>query len=340
VKRLWTALFLAGCSPAVESPRVSVMTFNVENLFDAKHDPGKEDWAFLPLTEKAGPRHAAACARAANALYREQCLRWDWSQIVLETKLSRIAAAILQVGGGRGPDVLLLQEVENKEILERLGRDYLGPAGYETAALLEGDDSRGVDQAILSRLPAAGPPRLLRDPEGALSRGVLVQPLTLPDGAVLDTASVHFPSPARPRVLREQGFAFLESWRRGRSPEALLLVGGDFNVSAEEDARFGMFARAQAAGWAVSHELGCAECAGTNYYAAKRSWSFLDAILLPRTMAAGGGGAWRADPGSVRVLSEAPGQKDARGAPMRFDPQDGSGVSDHFPLILELVKRR
>jgi len=53
----------------------------------------------------------------------------DWSDAVIDKKLTAIAGAILHVGGGRGPDILAFQEVENIVILERLRREHLGDVG-------------------------------------------------------------------------------------------------------------------------------------------------------------------------------------------------------------------
>ena len=47
-------LAICGCSqpevPAAHS--VTIMTFNVENLFDNKDDPGKDDRDYLPIAQK------------------------------------------------------------------------------------------------------------------------------------------------------------------------------------------------------------------------------------------------------------------------------------------------
>ena len=34
---------------------------------------------------------------------------WDWNEVILDRKMSSVAAAILQVNDGRGPDILALQ---------------------------------------------------------------------------------------------------------------------------------------------------------------------------------------------------------------------------------------
>ena len=48
------AAFMIGCGGPVaetESYSVTIMTFNVENLFDNEDDPGKNDETYLALTD-------------------------------------------------------------------------------------------------------------------------------------------------------------------------------------------------------------------------------------------------------------------------------------------------
>ena len=45
-----------------EKPTViSLMTYNVENLFDTKDDIGKDDKAFIPASMKRNVYHLGAC---------------------------------------------------------------------------------------------------------------------------------------------------------------------------------------------------------------------------------------------------------------------------------------
>ncbi|MEM7451495.1 MAG: hypothetical protein AAF350_08645, partial [Pseudomonadota bacterium] len=111
------------------------MTFNVENLFDNTDDPGKDDHAYLPVAMKQTAAHKALCEPIEVPRWRSECLELDWSDEALEFKLEQVAAAILQVNDGRGPDIIALQEVENVNILKRLTRDYLGAAGYRELVL-------------------------------------------------------------------------------------------------------------------------------------------------------------------------------------------------------------
>lgn len=98
--------------------KISIMTFNVQNLFDNTHDDRKNDHTFLPISQKSGDDVKRQCGYLHGKNKRE-CLSLDWSDSVLRTKLERVAATIQQIGDGLGPDILLLQEVENYGILER-----------------------------------------------------------------------------------------------------------------------------------------------------------------------------------------------------------------------------
>ena len=48
-------------SVAVSDAAISVMSYNVENLFDSLDDPGKDDKAYLPYSLKQNEDHKEAC---------------------------------------------------------------------------------------------------------------------------------------------------------------------------------------------------------------------------------------------------------------------------------------
>ena len=150
----------AAPAAAAVVPSITLMTFNVENLFDTQDDPGKDDHTYLPVTAKQSDEHKEKCAAISVPRWRDQCLNWDWNDDILERKLTVLATAILQVNDGRGPDVLALQEIENIAILERLRTEYLQDAEYGPSILIDGTDNRGIDVAFLSRLPLHGEARL------------------------------------------------------------------------------------------------------------------------------------------------------------------------------------
>ena len=106
------------------------MTFNVENLFDARHDVEKDDRTYLPRELKTNVNHIESCQRIRVQRWRDQCLYWDWSDTIVDQKLKVVAEVIKQVDGGRGPNIVALQEVENISILERLREQHLAGLGY------------------------------------------------------------------------------------------------------------------------------------------------------------------------------------------------------------------
>lgn len=202
----------AGCQGRPEAvaessrDRLTIMTYNVENLFDTRDDPGRKDETFLPILNKENPAHKARCAEIKRRSRRQACLSWDWSEKTLRIKMSRLAGVILQVNQGRGPDILVLQEVENRAVLEQLREEFLGPAEYRPSILIEGGDIRGIDQAILSRLDPVGSPRLHQIPFSGMTarqrsaqRGVLEAVYRLPGEGTLSVFAVHLPAPYHPR---------------------------------------------------------------------------------------------------------------------------------------------
>ena len=97
------------------STSVRVVSFNVENLFDDVDDPRTRD---------------------------------EGTPTKPEEDLVKLARALALAGG----DVVTLQEVENADILNDFLDKYL-PGMYPYRALVEGNDIRGIDVAVISKHP-------------------------------------------------------------------------------------------------------------------------------------------------------------------------------------------
>jgi endonuclease/exonuclease/phosphatase family metal-dependent hydrolase len=335
----------APVTPPAEAS-LTIMTFNVENLFDNVDDPGKEDHTYLALTDKQSDEHKAACAEIEVARWREQCLDWDWSDKIIEQKLSVVADVILQADNGRGPDIIALQEIENIGILERLRTEYLAAADYGPGILIEGDDLRGVDVAFLTRLELAGSPVLHRtDFSGAGkdrvydTRGILEATFVRPDGTLLTGYSVHFPAPFHPTEMREAAYRHLNALRAALPPDRDAFAAGDFNTTSLENRKKDMLGRFARPSWTVTHEVGCKGCKGTYYYAPRDDWSFLDMILWSPAADSGENATWELRADSVRIANAAPGQLRPQGTPWRFEMPGGAGVSDHWPVVITIESK-
>ena len=345
-------IIAGGCAgpvtPQQQTPglTVTVMTFNVENLFDNTDDPGKDDKTYLPLDAKRTTSHIDACNEIEVDRWRDECLSLDWSDAAVDHKLEVLATTIRQVNGGLGPDIIALQEVENVGILERLRVDYLAGSGYQPAILLEGNDARGIDVAFLSRVPLSRPPTLhplilpgFTD-RAADTRGVLQADFQLPDGSILTGFSVHFPAPFHPTEMRVAAYDHLRQLLQSLPDDHHAFAAGDFNTTSDEDRDMGMLDTWARPYWTLAHDLGCGACKGTHYYGRGDSWSFLDMILFREARGANTTAKFRAD--SVRIANRNPAQVAPDRTPERFSWADKRGVSDHWPMIatIEIAQKQ
>jgi endonuclease/exonuclease/phosphatase family metal-dependent hydrolase len=339
-------VFTPGYQPPAGS--ITMMTFNVQNLFDTEDDPGKKDEAFLPLASKDQKiKSACYAANPTNKYYLGECLTNDWNERILKMKMKRLTDVVKQVKDGRGPDILILQEVENIRILERWRTEYLSAMGYKPALLIEGPDERGIDVGILTRLDVAGPTTLHIIPfktnenlkELRPTRGVLEANLKLPDGTPLTVLGVHFPSQGGPTELRKQALAFINTLKAKMPEDRLVVVGGDFNVTSDEDAQYGYISKTMAETWGVSHILGCKGCRGTTFYSRNQTWSFFDIFLISQGLLPEGKAPWAVLPESIRIENNSIYQTNRFGSPARFSENRKDGVADHWPVVMELIKR-
>lgn len=108
--------------------RISILSYNVQNLFDDVHD-GTEYDEFVP--------HSGG-----------------WSSELFHLKLYRLSEVLSLFPDG-GADILLLQEVENAHALDMLRQHYLKGGGYGYWAVSDAE-GQAVQVAVLSRFPITG----------------------------------------------------------------------------------------------------------------------------------------------------------------------------------------
>lgn len=97
-----------------------IVSYNVENLFDSRHDTLKNDYEFLP----DATRH------------------WNYSKY--RKKLDNIARVIIATGGWTPPALVALCEVENDSVMRDLTRySALHEADYRYV-MTQSPDERGV----------------------------------------------------------------------------------------------------------------------------------------------------------------------------------------------------
>lgn len=123
--------------------RLRVATFNTENLLSTlptRFEDGSPRWGG-PLRYLKRDRLAAPEA-LAEAL-----------ALVAEDEQRRLGALLI---ASLDADVICLQEVESEPVLRQFRNEYLDPltgGAHRHLKLMEGNDGRGIDVAVLSRLP-------------------------------------------------------------------------------------------------------------------------------------------------------------------------------------------
>ncbi len=336
---------------ALVPERLSIMSFNVENLFDTIDDPITEDETYLPKKlKKNNPEIAMRCQRLLRDYWREQCLKTDWTERRLKRKMHRLADVIRKANNKKGPDVLIMPEIENLGILERFRKEYLSDLYPEKAILIEGPDTRGIDVGILTRLKLKSEPTLhqmkfianeiIKEEDIRPTRGILETELILPTGESLFVFGVHFPSQGAPTEHRRQALAQLVELMKSKPQDSYIVAGGDFNITREEDAEHKYFVNVHESGMQVSHFVGCKGCRGTHYYHPKRSWSFLDALIFAGRFA-DANSPWQFEKESVQVFNKSIYQINRYGSPARFGlGNTKEGVSDHWPIIADITYKK
>ena len=206
----------------------TVVQLNCENLFDCNHDSLKNDYEFLPSSD----RHYTV------RRYRD--------------KINKISKTITWCGckdkDFHLPDIITLCEVENDSVLTCLTeRSPLYSARY-SYVMTNCADIRGIDIAILYNPLTFSPIRnyavSIPVPEGMRpTRDILYMNGITINGDTLHVLAVHLPSKyggaerTRPyRVKVAEKICEITDSIRSVGNNSKIIVAGDFNDDAESDA--------------------------------------------------------------------------------------------------------
>jgi len=346
-------------------PSFSLMTYNLENLFDSLHDDGTNDYTFLPLQRKLTDSQVRAyCASLRVPYYRKQCFELDWNENVVVNKIQNVARVIASANNGRSPDIVVFQEVENINILRKLIHIGLPNEGYDELVLVEGPDKRGIDVAIISKIPLAGDikyhPIDLSDAyepgeKVKTTRGILEATFKF-KGNKFKVLANHWPSQSNKDITRIISAKKLISVVKKDSLP--VIVAGDFNTEendkenpiklliVEEKQEFPFIDLEHK--YFSEYDDGTSH-RGTHFYRGK--WSSLDRIFVAKSHTVGSDNCelkvkclypvWR----SYKVIKfdfmvedeslTNPRSEDTKVVeiPKRFNPETGLGVSDHLPVM-------
>jgi endonuclease/exonuclease/phosphatase family metal-dependent hydrolase len=181
---------------------IKIASYNVKNLFDAFDDPYHTD----------SPEDAKSAAEQAT-----------------------LAKAIHRLDA----DVLALMEIENRGCLDQFVDQYLPDFGYEHVVHVEGNSRRGIDVALLSRLPVGvvKSHRHLRGPDNrhTFTRDLLQVRIEPSDGDAFDVFVLHYMSKTGSQISEATRLAEARLTRRvlddvlEKNAETDFVVCGDFN---------------------------------------------------------------------------------------------------------------
>ncbi len=317
---------------------VSVMSYNVENLFDDVSD-GTEFHGFDPARD-------------------------EWDSRSYHAKLDSIAAVVEAAVSG-GPDILALQEIENPRTLAALAEDALDRLGY-TEAVMVPVPGIAFNVALLSRFPVRRvASHLVRPDPPARLRNILEVELKVEDQHLIVLVN-HWKSKfggggEATEPLRIATAELLRLRLRellSQDADAQIIVLGDLNLSYDEYRRVGKAYQTavipKSSAYPTAYHgsslfiTDSADRAGLRgdkvvlytpwkssdapgSYVYQQEWYTIDHMLFSPGLLNGDG--LHLESFSV-VMEEF--MLNRFGEPLRWDTATRSGFSDHLPLLARL----
>ena len=282
-----------------------IVSYNVENLFDTKHDTLKNDSSFLP----EGMHH--------------------WTYRRYQTKIDRIAQVLVNIGGWESVPLVGLCEVENARCLRnlcyKLRRFHYKYVHYESP------DERGVDVALLydsTRVSILNSRALSLSLDGDAPRDILYVSALYEQRDTVHVMMCHLPS--------QLGGAANTDWKRQRvksliqsqidsiflfQPSANIVVMGDMNTLPQEDLRgmANMMLSIQKSGQGTHKYQGIWTCLDQFYVSQSIATKATATIFSPR---------W--------LLEEDAKYLDYKPHRTYIGFRYNDGYSDHLPIVLHL----
>ena len=297
---------------------LTIVELNCENLFDYHDDDGKDDAEYLP----EATRH--------------------WTKKRYWRKLNNIAQELLSTSDDGIPDLIALCEIENDSVLHDLTkRSLLRNAGYDYL-MTSSPDLRGIDVALLyspfSFAPVRSYPIRVTPIEGMRpTRDILYACGEISSGDTLHVFVVHLPSRyggerySRPfrQTVADRLCQSIDSIH-AVSPDADLIIAGDFNDGADSDILQEIYRRG------LYNLTGDArgENGVRGTYRYQGEWESIDHILASRAIYNKVDTAFIHSPKFLLEDEKLYGGYRPRRTynGMRYQP----GYSDHLPLVVRL----
>ena len=244
------------CGFLVAQEPLTMISYNVENLFDCQHDTLKNDYSFLP----DGNHH--------------------WTYHKYQTKLDRIAQVVVNISGWESAALVGLCEVENarclRDLCYRLKRFHYQYVHYES------EDERGIDVALLydsTKVKVLDSRPLRVDLNEDNTRDILYVKVLLHEKDTMYAMVCHLPSRLgggaatewkrlqAKQVIQQQIDSILH-----QQPQANIVVMGDMNSEAKNDLK------------GMSNQMVALEQVGQGTHKYQGVWSCLDQYYVSKEL--------------------------------------------------------
>ncbi len=328
-----TLLLLSGFSVSAQKGNYQIAFYNVENLFDTIDDPKTEDSEFLPASKA------------------------QWTGDRYEVKLENLCKVILDIGNGKGPDVLGLCEVENDKVLTDLTAMLATKKQIYRVVHFESADPRGIDVALLYK-----PEKLtvlsshfirfdLPNTEWKRTRDILYVKGELPNKEVVHLYVNHFPSRREGTAESSYKRQFAASQLRksvdsvlNTNANANIVIMGDFNDEPTDSSMsISLGAKGNTEQAAKSGLYNCMtvlKALGQGSHNYKKEWSMLDQVIVSRVMIAGKSKVSYVSESATIYKEEWMLEQEERYKGQPYRTYAGSkylgGYSDHLPVYIFL----
>ncbi len=314
------------------SKPLMVMSYNVENFFDAEDDLKTDDEAYLPIKHPGKKK----CEKVRNPYYKKSCFRTDWTEEKIKAKIGQHTKVLKAFP--EKIDLLGLIEIENEKI-GKLFRDNIDLKGL---VMSTGKDKRGINVALLFDDKRF---QLMGKSEYSLpfaTRNILE--VELMDRTLKRKVFVyvnHWPSQRSKTPKRQEAAQLLakrlEDLKKNR-PKDLIIVMGDFNTLEKERPHpFGPILKVLKD--AAENSSGEA----SYFYKRTMSWNLLDRIFHSANLRVEKFASFRPDftQGVVEYTKKKSPYWGSRivGAPKGYDHNKVKkpGYSDHYPVWAKLL---
>lgn len=138
------------------STTIRVGTFNVENLFCRYKFVGQSPKRKRNEPKEKYEKRLKAIRQKQEKLFKEEGAPLEWFRRDMENfdviydVQRKMTAKVIEANN---PHIVALQEVESMEALRKFNSRPFFKAPFKYELLIDGNDNRGIDVAVLSRLP-------------------------------------------------------------------------------------------------------------------------------------------------------------------------------------------